>query len=190
MPCWLFMLCIYHILPRQCTQATSFCIVLESPEITHVSSSGAPRAILGALLARSFFLQICRRSFARDANADRAYAYTPLCQQLLRPSAQLSSSRSQVLVCLHAMLVPVPRTVPCTLRLRLVPFPTSDRFYLLFFRFSLRDTFTCVRSLCHTCDRQLRQQLSKLQHPAQAATQPHDSHGQIICALNRLACGI
>ncbi len=124
-----------------------------------VIAQGVPRAILGALPRMTLSLQRCRSFLFLFTTLRRA------CQDSTRyrRSAQLSFSRSQVHVYLHALLVPV--FLECAWTLRFSPLLLST---------SHKAVFTCLlqvfltihtsRRACLTpaCDRQrLRQRIER-----------------------------
>lgn len=94
---------------------------------------GCPRAILGALPRTTLLLQRCRSLLFCSTTLRRA------CQDSTRyrRSAQLSFSRSQVHVCLHARPVPVFLECAWTLRFhRFFSSPPIRPFLLAFYRYS------------------------------------------------------
>ena len=169
-------ICCIHIYPGQGARAHDMCILVfmmnpganTSLFIAHYNCSGVPRAILGALPRTTLSLQRCRSSLFWPKLVIFFFLFTTFrraCQDTTtyRRSARLSFSRSQVHVCLHALLVPA--FLECAWTLRFSP--------LLLFT-SHKAVFTCLlkvfltihtsRRACLTpaCDRQrLRQRIER-----------------------------
>ena len=102
-----FLACMLHSYISQ--------IRCSGPWHVHAVFHDHPRAILDALPRTTLSVQRCRSSlFCSRTNARQTLGKTRHVQDTTtyRRSVQISFSRSQVHVCLHALLVPLFRSVP------------------------------------------------------------------------------